>query len=152
MFKLRGDPFSISIHNVRGRYWLPPIDHDCCSTKLKHNDIINWKPYRGEPEQLAQRYVSNFMISTHFGSEGSLDWTNALMNAPSYVFDTPADRIVEYKWDNASFYVKAEGLLYLILAILVILDVWFYSREKLIKKVILGFNIFLLMKLFVQAY
>lgn len=89
------------------------------------------------------------MIPTNFGSEGSLDWTNALMNAPSYVFETPADRIVEYKWDNASFYVKSEGLLYLILAILVILDVWFYNKETKMKKFILGFNVFLLMKLFV---
>ena len=89
MFVPSGEPFSISIHNQRGRYWLDPYDR-CCESEVKHNDIINWKPYQGEPEQLAQIFQVSFKLEINFGNEGSLDWTNALMNAPSYVFDSPA--------------------------------------------------------------
>lgn len=46
MFVRGGEPFSISIHNSRGRYWLEPTDvpHNM---EIKHNKHINWKPYRG---------------------------------------------------------------------------------------------------------
>ena len=67
IFTVSGDPFSISIHNERGRYWLQPFDN-CCDNVIKHNKDINWTPYRGEPEQLAQIFQSNFKFDIIFGS------------------------------------------------------------------------------------
>ena len=49
MFVFSGNPFSISIHNDRGRYWLKPSDAKF-QNQITHNKMINWKPYRGEPE------------------------------------------------------------------------------------------------------
>ena len=52
MFILSGNSFSISIHNDRGRFWLEPT-HQMFANQITHNSMINWKPFRGEPEQLA---------------------------------------------------------------------------------------------------
>lgn len=52
MFIVGGKPFSVSIHDSRGRYWLKPTDTSNL-TEIKHNKKLNWHPYKGEPEQLA---------------------------------------------------------------------------------------------------
>lgn len=51
MFVICSDPFSVSIHNDRGRFWLDPKDHEFSSScVVQHNKYVNWKPYKGEPE------------------------------------------------------------------------------------------------------
>ena len=52
MFMTSSDTFSVSIHNDEGVYWLKPSDEPFTGT-IKHNNHVNWKPYKGEPEQLA---------------------------------------------------------------------------------------------------
>lgn len=74
------------------------------------------------------------------------------MNAPTYVFDSPARRIVEYKWENAQFYVILEALLYLVLAFLVTIDVWYLTAFIRIKLIIMIFTICLLLKLLIRMY
>ena len=74
------------------------------------------------------------------------------MNAPSYVFDSPAERIVEYKWDNARGYVYFENFIYFCLAIFVMLDIWIFSKYMIMKWLLLVCNIILLTKLFIKSY
>lgn len=87
-----------------------------------------------------------FKIEVEFGAKESLDWTCALMNAPNYIFDSSAIRIVEFKWDNALTYVRLEALPHQIHSVLVVLDTCVFEEEYWTKYMILGTNILLLIE------
>ena len=69
------------------------------------------------------------------------------MSAPYFIFDSAAKRIVEFKWDNAQFYVKLEAIPYMIQSIMIFLDTWLYSEIIWLKWLIIIFNGLLLAKL-----
>lgn len=74
------------------------------------------------------------------------------MTAPSYVFESAARRIVEYKWDNAQKYVQIEALIYLFNAYLLVIDTWYYCAKRRMKWFILGFNFILQLKFILYMY
>ena len=75
-----------------------------------------------------------------------------MMTAPSYVFESSARRIVEYKWDNAMIYVNIEALIYLLFAVLLVIDTWFLCASRTMKWILLTFNFILSIKLFMYMY
>ena len=64
MFSIVSDPFSVSIHNDSGRFWYDPQDESDCGRIqcIEHNEQVNWKSYRGQPEQLAHLVQITFKI------------------------------------------------------------------------------------------
>lgn len=94
----------------------------------------------------------SFKIDTLFGSQQSLDWTDALMDAPSHIFDSQARRIVEFKWDNAQFYVILDASLNLILTVLILVDIWYFYACTSIKVAIMVYAALLLIKVLVRMY
>lgn len=94
----------------------------------------------------------NFKIDVKFGAYESLDWTNALMNAPNYIFDSSAIRIVEYKWINAQKLVWLHAMPYQVQSILIIIDTWFMPQNIYIKWTLLLTNLYLLTNYLVRMY
>ena len=69
-----------------------------------------------------------------------MDWTSALLNAPNFIFDSSAKRIVEYKWQQGRYYVYAMAIPYQIQSIIIILDFWSFEDKYWTKYVLLVLN------------
>lgn len=74
------------------------------------------------------------------------------MDAPSYVFESAARRIVEFKWDNAMVFVNIEAFTYLFFAILLVIDTWYFCASRNMKWIILTYNCLLMIKSFAHLY
>lgn len=74
------------------------------------------------------------------------------MNAPNFIFDSSAIRIVENKWERAQILVWLDAFPHQIQTLLIIMNSWFFPDAYWLIFSILIISILLLIKLFLKMY